>query len=281
MIPIHIALSRMTRNVTDPELAEVAAALQKQVARDFGPIWGVTATVDAFAADRIPAGYWPIFVQDTLDDPTALGYHMTEVHKIPYALVLYGESWSLTASHECLEMLADPFGSRMRAGPSPRPDQGRVNFLMDVCDPCESPTFAYGVNGVAVSDFYTPQYFDPVVVPGGRYSFTGAIEQPLQVLRDGYLTWFALDGLAYQARADSEGSITFTDGIDPQQARGRPLREFIDSLVPEHQHRLSNARVSRELRDARANARVASAAHSTSIQSEIRRRYALTRETRA
>ena len=37
--------------------------------------------------------------------------------------------WSLTASHECLEMLADPFGNRLIAGDSPKPDQGRVQIL--------------------------------------------------------------------------------------------------------------------------------------------------------
>src|SRR5205807_1502482 len=40
-----------------------------------------------------------------------------------------------------------------------------------------------------VSDFYTPQFFDPVQSTGVRYSFTGAITEPRQVLKGGYLSW--------------------------------------------------------------------------------------------
>jgi hypothetical protein len=46
------------------------------------------------------------------------------------------------------------------------------------------------VNGILLSDFYTPDYFDPVVAPGVRYSFTGAIKEPREVLDGGYLSWF-------------------------------------------------------------------------------------------
>ena len=35
----------------------------------------------------------------------------------------------------------------------------------------------YPVNGVPVSDFYTPRYFEPVRTDGTRYSFTGEIER--------------------------------------------------------------------------------------------------------
>ena len=58
---------------------------------------------------------------------------------------------------------------------------------MEVSDPCEASEFAYSVNGILVSDFYTPKYFDPVAAPGVRYSFTGSLTGPLQMLRGGYL----------------------------------------------------------------------------------------------
>jgi hypothetical protein len=34
----------------------------------------------------------------------------------------------------------------------------------------------------------SPNYFDPMSASGVRYSFTGAITQPRQVLRGGYLS---------------------------------------------------------------------------------------------
>jgi hypothetical protein len=86
-------------------------------------------------------------------------------------------------------MLADPWGKRLIAGPSIKPDQGRVEYLVEVCDPCQSSECAYTVNGEIVSDFYTPNYFDPVSAEGVRYSFFGKISAPRQVLRGGYLSW--------------------------------------------------------------------------------------------
>ncbi len=41
-----------------------------------------------------------------------------------------------------------------------------------------------------VSDFYTPQYFDPVKSSGVRYSFSGQVQGPREVLDGGYLSWF-------------------------------------------------------------------------------------------
>lgn len=86
-------------------------------------------------------------------------------------------------------MLADPFGNRLVAGQSPKEDQGRVEFLVEVCDPPEDAQFAYTSNGILVSDFLTPHYYDPVTSSGVRYSYTGAIQAPRTVLQGGYLSW--------------------------------------------------------------------------------------------
>src|SRR5439155_15221952 len=107
----------------------------------------------------------------------------------PFALVRFNEGWPLTTSHEIIEMLGDPFGNRLIAGQSKKSGQGRVEYLVEVCDPSESSDYAYTVNGIAVSDFYTPNYFDPVKAQGVRYSYTGALTEPRQVLPGGYLSW--------------------------------------------------------------------------------------------
>jgi Lipase (class 3) len=89
---------------------------------------------------------------------------------------------------KALEMLVDPSGNRLVAADS-KPQERRVNYLVEVCDPSEAAKNAYSCNGIFVSDFYTPNYFDPVKAGGVRYSFTGAITEPLQVLPGGYLSW--------------------------------------------------------------------------------------------
>ncbi|GHO98445.1 hypothetical protein KSF_084930 [Reticulibacter mediterranei] len=169
-------------------LTRVAAALQKQVTRDFGPIWEIDATVDGFASlEDVPLGYWPILISKDAPD-SALGFHVDEQGQ-PFSIVKFNANWSLTASHECLEMLADPFGNRLVPSFSLKDDQGRVSYLVEVCDPCESVEFAYTSNGILVSDFYTPDFFDPEKTTGGRYDFVGKIEQPRQVLDGGYISW--------------------------------------------------------------------------------------------
>jgi hypothetical protein len=189
VLPVHIGLVSETKSLTTRELTRTAGALQKQVARDFAPIWRVNATISAYAAlDDVPSGYWPVIVMDNIHTAGAAGVH-SDKNGQPYALVEYSPSWSLTASHETLEMLADPFGNRLVAGRSPKPGQGRVEFLVEVGDPCEDASFAYTANGITVSDFLTPAFYDPVVSPTERYSFTGAIKQPRQVLKGGYLSW--------------------------------------------------------------------------------------------
>lgn len=189
MLPVNLALVSEVEDHDPEDVSRVAAALQRQATRDFGPIWSVHATVDAFPRlEDVPVGYWPMIVETDIDRPGAAGIHEDKDGQ-PFALIAMSDSWSLTASHEMLKMLADPFGKRIIPGQSPKRNQGRVEFLVEVCDPCEAEQFSYTVNDILVSDFYTPHYFDPVLSECARYSYTGALTKPRQVLRGGYLSW--------------------------------------------------------------------------------------------
>lgn len=186
----HLAVVSQSKKVKSADVAATAAAIQKQVSRDFGPIWQIDATVSYFEKLKdVPLGYWPVIIKDNIGEQGAGGVHLDD-NKQPYALVQAENFWELAASHETLEMLADPTGNRLTTGTSPKKGQGRVQFLVEVCDPCEATAFGYHINGVLVSDFFTPHFYDAVLTAGARYSFTGAISHPLQVLKGGYLSWF-------------------------------------------------------------------------------------------
>jgi hypothetical protein len=60
---------------------------------------------------------------------------------------------------------------------------------VEACDPCEDNSYAYTINGVRVSHFITPHFYDPLVTSGTRYSLTGAIKGPRQILPGGYISW--------------------------------------------------------------------------------------------
>ena len=127
-------------------------------------------------------------------------------------------------------MLADPFGNRLIAGASPKPGQDRVEFLVEVSDPSEAIEFGYSVNGIQLSDFYTPHFFDPVQGSGVRYSFTGAITKPRQVLKGGYLSWHdPLTDHWFQETFFSGSKPTFVD-LGKLSASNGSFRSQIDGL---------------------------------------------------
>lgn len=189
MLVTELALVADTEQITCSQLNRVGAALQKQATRDVGPIWQVTATLDSFdRLEDVPIGYWPIIVRDDIEVEGAAGVHLDGDGQ-PFALVQFSDSWSLTTSHEMLEMLVDPWGNRLVAAQSPKLDQGRVEFLVEIADPSEDPQFGYTVNGMLVSDFFTPNFYDPVSSTGVRYSFGGHIPGPRQIVSGGYMSW--------------------------------------------------------------------------------------------
>jgi hypothetical protein len=216
----------------------VAAAVQRQIVRDFSPAWGVSATVEPFARlDQVPTGYWPIVLRDDAPSPGALGMHLDNRGQ-PLSVVQVVNIWSVSASHEAVEMLADPYGNRFIPGGSLRPGQG-VEYLVEVADPVQSVANAYSVNGILVSDFVTPEYFqDPVPVAGTTYSFTGAVRRPRDVADGGTLTW--RDPMSthwWQAERDS-GRLVFAD-LGVLQGGAVGLRRLVDDKSAANDERLS------------------------------------------
>ena len=131
---IHVALVPYQVSIDPSLLTRVAAALQRQVHEQFGPLWEIEATVNPFVDwNAVPADYARLIVVDHLDS-SALGVHADKDGQ-PYALVSAHGEWPLVASHELLEMLADPTGRETRRGPSPGPGGGEAEILVEVCDP--------------------------------------------------------------------------------------------------------------------------------------------------
>jgi len=249
-LPEHVAIVSLAREIPTRDLMQVAAAVQKQVTRDFSPLWGIAATVSAFPdLESVPSDYRHVVlfgdVNELPDRLEALlgeqpaealieaiesgeiaGIHLTALTRQPFALVSAAGSWPLTVSHETLEMLADPYGNRLVAAAHPIDRTRRVSYLLEVCDPCLS--MYYTVNGIPVSDFYTPRYFDPVRIDSIRYSFTGAIEEPLEILERGYLSWIdPRDSSLYQLIAGEQPVLL--EGVAALARSRTALRTVVDT----------------------------------------------------
>jgi len=270
MMPATIALTALTDRLPMDELACVAAALQTQIIRDFAPEWGTEAIVAAVPFEAIPAGYCPVIVQDRLDSEGASGLHRTQGDEAPYILLPYGPSWSLTASHLVLQMLANPTGAARLPAPSIMAAQGTVEYFIDVCTPCQDIGAAYAIDGIVVSDFCTRGFFGG---PGVAASFTGAVQEPLRPAARGLLTWLADDGLLYQARADETGRSRVHGGFSTASRGSLSLRELIDLLTPRRLQGLSNAPRTAALVEAQQDTRRIRMANLARYQEDIAWRF--------
>ena len=225
-----------TTGALDPTLVEAtAAALNMQVMRDLPQFWNVQATVRYLPnSKKVPVGVWPILLVAKLP-PGEGGVHLTKKNQ-PYSLVIGtpdSSDWTIDASHETIEMLVDPSGNRLQAsraieiaGNDVKDAAGEYEYLVEACDPCEANQYAYSINGIAVSDFITPRFYDPVVTSGTRYSFGGNITRPRQVLPGGYISFT-------DPQSDNWEQILFL-GAKPEirnlgPASGSSIRAFIDN----------------------------------------------------
>ena len=168
-------------------LQQYAIALQQQVDNDFAPVWGVRADITVLAAGSpLPAGVWPIKIVDDIGG--AGGVHL-DAQAQPYAEAVNDPELSIAISHELLEMLADPWGNRFTpaADLDPNSDGHQVFYLVEVGDPCE--VSSYDIDGVAVSDFIRPSFYDPSAA--GPVDFLQKLHGPLprKVPRACYVSW--------------------------------------------------------------------------------------------
>jgi hypothetical protein len=239
MLSYNVALLSESNSLPFSDLAPVAAALSKQMIRDFEPMWRRTATVTAFQApSAVPVGYYQIIVKDNIDAPGAAGYH-SDANNQPYAWIQYDSSWSVTCSHELLEMIADPWGNRLYPGIM----QGkRVQILEEMCDPCEA--FTYTIDGVSVSDFVCPEFFSAVPRASKTYSFLGSLTAPYQVANGGYISW--IDPTTnHWFQETNFGGVQISDlGPAAELTNGfKTLREAVDFYSATHHPKMGKVKL--------------------------------------
>lgn len=219
-------VNKSSKSIDISEITAVARALQIQVERDFGRIWGIQAQIIPFhEGDSIAPGIWPINI---VDRPTGgLGIHLGEEDHKPYAEVQASDDppWSSIASHELLEMLADPYGIKFRQGPDIDPDSDghMVSYLVEVGDPCE--IYSYNILGVEVSDFVTPEYYNSRAAPFESLDFTKRLIKPYEVPEGCYISWQdPIDRRWHQKKTSGE-FVTSEREIDFKNPESRQDRD--------------------------------------------------------
>lgn len=194
---MQIAIFNQSTMVDDADVATMTQAIATQVQTDAAAAWDREPAAVEFYADpsAIPAGAYIITVTDTIKDQPSgvLGFHTEDpggklwgtVAVDPElsngAQVTTGD-WSVSSvlSHEVLEMFIDPNCNLWSSD-----GKGSI-FTFEVCDPVEAPT--YVVNGVSVSNFVTPAWFDPQA-KGVPFDKLGLLTAPFEILKGGYVVY--------------------------------------------------------------------------------------------
>jgi hypothetical protein len=222
-----IALVDHTKKHPPPPgaLAAIAAALTIQIERDFAPAWGVVPT-------RFTVGGRgdKIHFFDSAHQATDYGWHIVDARGLPYAhaftapSIANGSGWitgtgaiSATASHEALEMLADPGANEYCF------DGYEHLWSREVCDPVQEDLYGIRAGGmkVLVSNFVLPSYFNPFA--SGPYDHLGVLDKPFSLAKGGY-------AVLERAGADREKfgrrfAVTFDDAL-PEWRRQQKLDDW-------------------------------------------------------
>jgi hypothetical protein len=205
MATTQISVINESTVLTDADVTPVVSALQQQVTNDFRPAWGVDAELTMIPQGTpAPAGTWWLVILDDSDQAGALGYHDLTPDGLPIGKVFAasdlkaGTSWTVTASHELLEMLADP-NINLTVFIQNANTTGTL-YAYEVCDACEDDSFGYQINNILVSDFVYPAWFENFRAQGStQFDRMNQIQNPLQLLTGGYIGVFSVtDGTGWQ-----------------------------------------------------------------------------------
>ena len=182
-----ISVVNHTNNkLKDEQVQNGIRAVNRQIAHDFSPHWHLHAELrlegsigDDPDQERLPElrGDAIIYLWDEVNVDEALGYHETNAAGVPFGFVFtelvkqLGEPWTVTLSHEALELIADPEVNLLVAGPHPGDPDLEVFHWYEMCDAVQNET--YKVDGIEVSNFLLPLYFTADPEAGGRNDFLG------------------------------------------------------------------------------------------------------------
>jgi hypothetical protein len=242
MYNVNLALINASSVLTDTDISNAIPSFNTQLTRDFGPIWGAEAHIRFIGKNKtIPKGYWWISILDDSDTANALGYHDLTDEGNPLGKVFAktdidnGYNWTITATHEILEMIIDP-SINLVAFIEEGKYAGKL-FAYEVCDACEADQYAYDIKGTKVSDFVTPDYFEWFHTKKTGFDFQNKIRAPFALLPGGYMSYYDIktgDGwqMITADKATRETLVRMRAPVGSRRERRRTLKtQWVRSKV--------------------------------------------------
>ena len=205
-VSYRVAVLNHSTIVTDDEVKTAVAALQTQVHRDFAPAWGVDAELSFVAKGSDPAaGSWWLVIEDDSEYPGVLAYHTLTSEGLPQVKISVrnakqaNREWTMAASHDLLEMLANPM-LNLTVFVTENGTTGKL-YVREICDPVSSPQYTYKIDGVVVSNFVFPSWFESFRKPGSsQFDYGNHLASPFELAEGAYMTVFDVkDGSGWRA----------------------------------------------------------------------------------
>jgi hypothetical protein len=186
----HLVLSNQSSYAaSEVPLRDIAHAITRQL-EDFAQAWG---EITWMLVDDLRRQGFQVVLFDTSDQADALAYHDVTPKGRPYASVFCktildndgtwtkgANSVSAATSHEVVELLADPVCNRYAV------NAGGDEFALETADATENDS--YDIEGIAVSNFLYPSYFNPFAKATRRNKLDhmGVVEGPFSLRPGGY-----------------------------------------------------------------------------------------------
>jgi hypothetical protein len=203
-----ISVINHTKEIPDEDIHAALRAINRQIEFDFKPYWslGATLRLEGKSGKRVNRetlsdmrGDAVLYLWDEEDLDDALGYHDQNHRGIPFSFVFsklakeLGESWTVTLSHEAIELIGDPQVNLLVQGPHPKTGKNVFHWF-ELCDAVQAES--YKIDEIAVSNFVLPLYFTSSEERAGRNDFLGRRGEngkPLEsfkVNKGGYIGFF-------------------------------------------------------------------------------------------
>jgi hypothetical protein len=180
-------LIRQTNRLSDGDVSDMAKALEYQAKNHLCPAWDIDPLqiiIRVGTESALPPGVIPVTLLDG-SSPTEYGDHsFGPGARIYCGAIVEADGYSISSvtSHEVLETIVDPRASNW----DPK------GYAFEVCDPVQSRS--YQINGISVSDFVYPGWFDDEITAGQKLSYCGSVEGPHEIYPGGYACLQASDG---------------------------------------------------------------------------------------
>ncbi len=198
-VSYRVAVLNHGTTLTDDEVRTAVSALQTQVHRDFAPAWGIDAELTFIAKGSEPAhGSWWLVVQDESEYAGAVAYHTLTAEGLPQVKISVVNAkqanweWTMAASHDLLEMLANPM-LNLTVFVTENGTTGKL-YVREICDPVSAPQFTYKIDGVVVSNFVFPSWFESFRRPGStQFDYGNHLTAPFELGTGAYMTVFEVN----------------------------------------------------------------------------------------